>query len=59
MAIPLGKCLSRVIDQWHPLLSFFREEVDGNKYKIPISIKSYKKPQIKMLEKMKKKKFKF
>ena len=40
--LSLGKCLARFLDQWKPLLSFFKEEISTSKSKISNSLEDYK-----------------
>ena len=48
--LSLGKCLSRLLEQWHPLLIYFKEEskkVQVSNNCLPSSLSSYKIPKIK------------
>lgn len=43
--LSLGICLSRILEQWNPLVSFFKEEVKVSP-KISMSLDSYKIPKV-------------
>lgn len=43
--LSLNTCLVRILDQWNPLLSFFKEEVKVSSKKIKSSVSSFKIPK--------------